>query len=1054
MIKSNLYRALVMVLVSIALAGPAHARDVSGAKALDLKKSSSALPQSQVFTEPAKTPHSLDTIKPPKSGDFYQGDTKEAEYEHVLDEEINTLYKLSRTNRHSPNRGEIWLRLGEQYVEKARLISWREQAQFEKNQKDYQAKKTRIRPQLNSKASHEYNIKAVELYQWFVKDFPSDPKIDQALFFLGYNQFELGNTQLGEKYYSQLVHDFPDSVYVAESHFALAEYYFENEAWKMALENYAKVLKARRTRLNSFALYKSAWCLYRLGRTPVALKALEKVIHQSRVAESEASETGVHKPVNRLRLGQEAMRDYVPFYAQSDVSDPAQAPAEFARVTGNEKQTQTMLERLAYIYADSGNRVGSRAVFKYLIGQNPLGERAAEYQYQIVVSNITHDQKEFRSELGIWLDSFGPLSSWAKENAKNTKLIADVGRLQETTLRNYVLQQHQTAQNSRAPFSQNAALVAYAQYVKYFSNSPKIAEMQFFHAELFFDMNRFDDAAATYSWVADKDPKGPYHEKAIVDALLALEKVLPATQEIDAKRGKSLEPLPLDPPVQRFEKAALRYIETFPHGEKTNDIKRRLGVIYYGYNHFDEAIGMFEQVIKDKPKSENAEIAGNLILDIYKIRGDMQGLAKRGRDFLSNPQIAGTRFGQQVRVIMEKAGYLEAEKTASSGDAAKAAKGFEEFAIANPNSELGHAARYNAAINYEKAGDVLSAIRMYNVVLASAGASSVSNPKLKSAQNDSKNALARIYQQTGQLEQAAIQYRSYAESNPKDQKAINAFFNAGVLFDSLGETAAAMKCYQSYMDQSTKRDRNEVLFEMAEMHYREGQPTTASAGYEKYLQSGPHHRDRVVKSSYMIAKIAERKGQESVAKRWFQVTINEYEASPGAAREQTVKYAVEARFFLDQDTLNKLYQTTFGTSDKQQARAAGDMNYLSQRYINQMKDVIRYDNGTYIVAALASTGKMFDRLAYMFSKIPTPKGLNAAETEQYRGLIQQKVDGYHKDAQKSYQAAVDKSHELEIYTPWTKVAQSGLQALQPDAGGINDTGEIVIESRAVDWMGL
>ncbi|RYZ68285.1 MAG: tetratricopeptide repeat protein, partial [Proteobacteria bacterium] len=533
--------------MSIAKAAPAaEAKN----KTLDLQLNRTSLPAAPKQAAPEKKAKSLEAVKPPKSGEFYEGKTKEAEYESLLNQEIATLFKLSRQNKNSPNRGEVWLRLGERYVEKARLMDLRAQADYEKAVKAFNDKKTRIRPKYDQSVAREYNEKAVQLYEWFIRDFPKDPKVDQALFFLGYNQFELGNTERGEQYYKELVTRYPESIFVSESRFALGEYYFENEKWKDALDNYAKVIQAKKARLNTFALYKSAWCLYRLNRTPTALQALERVIKLSRAAEQASSGPG-GRAVNKVRLASEAIKDYVPFYGE--VGDPKDAEREFMRITGDEKQVQKMLERLAYIYADNGNRQAAVQIFKRLISMNPQGEKAAEYQYQVVLTYVTHDPKQFRAELEFWLEQFGPESQWSRANAKNEKLVGDVAKLQETTVRNHVLQLHQAAQNSRAPFSQGQAHAGYLLYFKHFTKAPKHVEMRFFHAELLYDMGKYEDAAKVYGFVAERDPKGPYAEKAVTNALLALEKNLPSNAEIDKKRGKSVEPMPLDPAVEQFE---------------------------------------------------------------------------------------------------------------------------------------------------------------------------------------------------------------------------------------------------------------------------------------------------------------------------------------------------------------------------------------------------------------------------------------------------------------------------------------------------------------------
>jgi tetratricopeptide (TPR) repeat protein len=1024
-------------------AAPVSAADANR-KALDFGRSKFALPQSTKIATPPPTIRDIHLVKPPRSSEFYEGNSKEVRYEKLLDEEIRELYRLSQQYRQSRSRGEIWLRLAERYVEKAHFIEFREQAEYDKKFKDYLDKKTHVKPKLALQLSHDYNKKAVELYQWFIKDFKDDPKVDQALFFLGYNEFELGNSKAGEGFYQRLVQQYPDSAYVIESYFALGEYYFDNEKWQAALDSYEKVIRVKKARLNAFALYKSSWCLYRLSRASEALKMLERVIRISGGPDEGANVEG-GKTVNRLRLSQEALRDYVPFYAE--VGDPKAALSEFMRITQDETKAYKMLERLAYIYGDSGNKVSSAELFRQLIAKNPTAEKAADYQYQIILAYATSDQKVFRQEIINWLENFGPESAWAKENAKNTKLLADTEKLQETTLRNHVLQLHQTAQNSRTQFSQQAANSGYNLYAKYFSNSPKGVEMYFFHAELLFDMARYEEASRYYTFVSDKGAAGnSYYEKAIINNLLALEKALPSPRDIEAKRGKSLEPIPFDPPVASFEKGAIKYIGAFPKGDKVVDVQRRLGVLYYSYNQFDKAIEIFEKILREHPNSPNAEIAGNLLLDIYKLRGDMAGLSQKGAELLANPAIAKTKFGDEVRNLMEKASYVKADKLAASKDYMKSAKEYEKFADSYKKSDLAVLARYKAADNYEKAGDVASATRMHAFILALPSG----DAKVKAIQNDSRNASARLYSQTGQLEQAAKQYASFARDNSKDQKGVNAYFNAAVLYDALGDKSEALTNYQAYEKQSKRADKIETVYLQAEIYRKDGQLRKAVPLYEQYMASGPNG-EHVVKSSFEIALYHAQEGHVTKTKEAYQKTIDIQKHLKKSGKDVGVSYAAESKFQLCHDTVNEIQQLKFTSNAKQQERVGKQLQALREKYIGQMKDVIHYDHAPMIVAALASTGQMFEMMAGIFARIPVPADYTPEDAKKLKDLIQTQVNGLKTEAKNSYKAAFDKSIETETYGQWAKVARDGLAQYDTNVGS---TGEEIPDAALGDWMGL
>ena len=362
---------------------------------------------------------------------------------------------------------------------------------------------------------------------------------------------------------------------------------------------------------------------------------------------------------------------------------------------------------------------------------------------------------------------------------------------------------------------------------------------------------------------------------------------------------------------------------------------------------------------------------------------------------------------------------------------------------------------------------------MHNLVLATQS----NDPKIKAAQNDSYNALARMYQQTGQLELAARQYQNYAVANPKDPKAINAYFNAGVLWESLGESNEAVKSYEAYMEKSQKSDRNEVLFNEAEMFYKQGKYTKALNYYTKYLDQ-PRSRAHSIQSTFMIGQIYKKQGKATLAQKQDEKTVYMYKNSDKGARDEVAKYAAEARFNLAQPTLQELMNIRFGTAEKTQAKMAQELLRLKEKYIGEMKEVIRYDNSTYIVAALASGGKMFEAMANNVEKIQIPKTFNAEEAKKYKELLTQQVNGFRNEAKNSYKAAVDKAQALEEYSDWTKVALAGLASVEqmtapapaapaapadgtaagsapaPAAPALPATIEQASDTKTPDWMGL
>ena len=68
----------------------------------------------------------LKAIKPPNSKRFMRESNQEiSRLEVVVDKSIEQLHRLIQKYQRSSNRGELWLRQGELYVEKARLVEQR-----------------------------------------------------------------------------------------------------------------------------------------------------------------------------------------------------------------------------------------------------------------------------------------------------------------------------------------------------------------------------------------------------------------------------------------------------------------------------------------------------------------------------------------------------------------------------------------------------------------------------------------------------------------------------------------------------------------------------------------------------------------------------------------------------------------------------------------------------------------------------------------------------------------------------------------------------------------
>jgi TolA-binding protein len=1012
-------------------------------RSLEITKYKTQLPTSELLAPPV-APKDIRAVKPPKSSEIFKAESSdEAKIEKITDQSIAQLFKITQKHKNSPNRGEIWLRLAELYSEKARLVEGRKRDEYDKKLEALQKAGSESTPRLDLTLAQEYNKKAIQLYEWFLKDFPTDSRVDQALFFLGYNYVEIGKLKEGLKFYERLTKEFKNSPYVSESNFALGEFYFENNDWKNAIKYYLAVVANRRARLYTFALYKSGWCQYRLGNIKQAISSLETVIKVSR-QKGAVDDDGRGKAINKIRLASEALKDLIVFYAE--VGDPRGAEAYFTEMAG-EKLVFSLLEKLAYRYSDTGKREAAKFTFRRLLDMRPTAPKAFDYQYQIVMNfAASGDQKTFRKELYDWILNYGSNSDWAQANSSDKELIAKSYELRESTLRNHTLHLHKSAQASRASNSQSLSAQGYDLYTKAFSDSKNIVEMRFFYGELLFDMRRFKEASVQYLWVADNGSKTKYQELAIVNMLLSLEKELPSDDEISKRLGKSLTPVEFTDAEKNFESGAKRYIGTFPRGEKVVDVKFKLGRLHYAFNHLDEALSYFWEVVKKYPKSPNALYSANLILDIYNLRKDYDGLTKAASDMLKIPDLAKAGFGAEVKGIIESAQFKKATDSELNKNYLESAKGYEAFSKAHPLSKESTKALFNAAVNYERAGQNLDAIRMYGAVIRT------KDKVGDDLREKSKRIVAKLYDDTGQYAKAAQEFEALAKADPKSPLAADYHYNVAVIQAGLRMYPQSVKNFEIYFAKTKKRERSEVYYIIADQFERQKLSSRAIQYYKLYIDSNPTNLSHLIEAHFKIADYSDQLKRRNDAKEWYEKTIGVQRRLSSRTKGVGAWYAAESKLRITKPLLDDLKSIRIPQNPANQAKAVDNKLKILNEMNLELAKVIKYDSGDQVVAALVLVGQGYENMVRAIEAAPLPKGLNAQETEQYKQGIVKVTDPFKQKAIENFQSALNRSYELNAYNDSVYTAMKSLNSLQP--GSVPSPGEVVQMERVPDFMGL
>ena len=983
------------ILVSLMMAAPLQAKRLSKG----LKQTKAPLPKSaRAFKKKITKKVLLKYVKPAEAGRFYFPEgTDEAELERITKLEIKQLYRLLQKS----NRPDIQLRLASLYVEMGHLIESRIYDQHTEQMELYQRKKrSRPPPEMNLTVVRNYSKKAIALFKVYLQQNPKSRRLDEVLFHLGWSYFQIGKAAEGRSYYEQLIRRFPKSLQLENAYFHLGEYYFDSRKWKTARSYYDKASRFR-SKFYNFSLYKIGWSLYNEGRVESAMKFMVRLVRES---------AGSKK---RFGFVQEALNDLSSFYIYSKHS-PESAQPFFSRLISDEKKLFMVMEKLAYGYKDIGNQAGLRVIFSRLIETQPAAPKAYDYKYQIVQAYAhSPDRKIFNKEFREWLENYGSQSAWGRKNRRDKALLEKAFTLMETTLRNYVFSQHHSFKKTKSPSVKNQALFGYKEYTRHFPKSKWAADIYFHYGDLLFDLAQFLKSAQQYEIVARRYPKSDKNEMASLNWVLALEKKIPSEKEVKAlvkKNPKGKVPFPAV--VGNLKKAVEHYIGRYPKGKKVPDMVYLMANLHSEYRHHDEALSYWMRIVENhsSKKSPILEPSVHSILDTYNLKKDYASLRKVSETFLKNPVIRTLPVAGEIRKILRQLTFTEAQKLAGEGKLKASAKLYEDFAVKNKSSKLAVPALFNAALNYKKIKDIPKSIELYTKLyrMKTAG-----DPKIK---KQVMKELPVIYQTTGRYLRAANLFDSFASSYPKDKSRLDFLYNGAIIYDGLHLNEKAAASYLKYYQLAGADPKKNQIYEfIGKIRARQGQFQKAIGNYNRFISSkGGAPLDKV-KAAYEIARLHEKLGQKGAARQWYKKTIQFHKKwSKGAA------FAAPAQFQMAYGTYKKFRSIRIPKNPAAGAQAVKRKLALLETLGAQIKDVIRFDYGPEIISALTLMGLANHHLARSIIQSPKPRGLSREDLKKYKEGLKKTAQPFEDNAKKYLNQALDKSDQIEGWTPWLK----------------------------------
>jgi len=1003
-------------------------------------------------------------------------------------EEIADLEKLIRLGGSQQEMPGWLFRLAELHWEEAQYLF------FEANRRDDAiaqakgdpARLERLRAEKKDleERSHGEQVQAIARYREIAKRFPSYSRLDEVVFFLGENLWKQNRRKEALEAYKVLIQRFPKSRYVPDAWMAFGEHYFDSadkgnrkESLQKALETYKRAAAYTESSVYGYALYKQAWVHYNLGAWNEALDLFKAVIFFGDLPTSTVA------PDKKLALAREARKDYVRTY--SHVGSPKAAPDDFARVGG--KDARDMLKSLAALYYDEGKDRDAILVYHGLIMADAASPEAPSFQARIVTCAGRMGKKELAvQQAGVFVEMLQAAEKKGGDEA--TKRSLQTARKDaENTLRTLAVQYHAEFKKTREDAVAALAAELYRLHLGLFPDSRQAYEMRFFHAELLYALEKFQQAGDEYLQVAEIDARrmkepgedgrpqkpGKYLADALESAVQSYDIVAKRAEATEKRpQGDPKTRLPIPKEKQQLVDACQRYLALVPRGEKAVEVAYKAANVYYRYNAFPEAVKLFAEIADHHPRHELSRYAANLALDTYNLQGDWRGMNGAAKRFWQNGELmrAQPALREDLAKVIEQSGFKLIEELERSGHPGDAADAYLAFARDWPASKLAPTALYDASVALAKSGRLERALAIREQLVQRYPQDPLV-PKVGLASAQDRDSVADFDRAADGYERyyhgwrkaagvAAAPARKSGKRGARgpapapagdaggyeESKARDALYNAGVLREGLAQYGRAEADRTEYVEAwPASPDAARVFLSLADLATRQGSVSKELRVLEEYQQRFVKDPTEWLVVQDRIARLFRKAGNGPGERRAYEQALAYWQARRSQVGERGMAVVAEAQVLALEPAFAAYDRIDFAVpgrlSPQRQVKwLKGQAELKSARLLELQKKytaVVETKQAEPAVCALYKIGLAYKRFAHAFQTAPVPKELrqNKAFADEYRAQLAQLAEAPEKKAVEALEYAMTKSRELGVSNACSKAATEILAHYKPDLYG-------------------
>ncbi len=611
-------------------------------------------------------------------------------------------------------------------------------------------------------------VSGVAAYLAELEKNPQDAGNEDVLYKLARAYEQQGETAKALDALQKLIRRYPNSSYVAEARFRVAEGMFIQQNYRQAASTYDSILNSKKDNAYYYhALYKRGWSLFKLGRYRQALDDFFAVLdHYDSAAD--------FKGKANQELYADAQRAINMCFV--NMKGPVSVDEFFGR-NRYHRYIETTYQSLADYYLAQERFSDAVQTWSTYTEQYPNSQYAPRYLLKIVDTwqqqgfekSYVAAQERLINEYGLhtpfWTshkpEQFSDVRAALKEN---TRLLAE----------HYHIKARESG--NRSDYLQAANW--YRNYLKNYPNEKDAAQLNYLYAEILEEAEQYREAIAEFNAVVKKYPQFARRADAGYAAVLLTfqQAVSGPRQEREQWRRQSYE-------------TALNFAKLFPADGRASDVLLHLAEGSYRRSEYPEAITLAQRVVTQgdlQQKQKALLIIGHSQFETQKYLSAEQTY----RTLLQSGRVAKNER-REINRRMALSIYRQGEAAQNVGNISAAVEHFLRVRKEVPASSIVATAEYDAAAglismkNWPAAIEVLERFREEQP-----------GHKLR---HEVTRKLAIAYTSSNEPVKAAREFERLAVVESDAEKRSAALWKAAELYDSNNHLDQAAKLYKQYV---------------------------------------------------------------------------------------------------------------------------------------------------------------------------------------------------------------------------------------------------------------